>query len=187
MDKTIVLKNVRLSFADIWQPKAFNPGSPLKYSCNFLLDKETQGDQIKAIQNKISEAANDYFNNKPPKGMPRCLGDGENKSYDGYEGHMFVSASSVRRPEIVNRDKSELVELDEKPYSGCYVNAVIGLWVQDNQFGKRVNANLDLIQFVKDGERFGGGGGGNPADLLDDIEDETAADVLAEAEDEFFE
>lgn len=186
MDKTVVLKNVRLSFADIWQPKAFNPGSPLKYSCNFLLDKETQGDQIKALEKKMQEMALDFFNGKPPKGIKRCLGDGEEKSYEGYEGQMFVSASTVRKPEIIDRDKMELVELDDKPYSGCYVNAVIGLWVQDNQYGKRVNANLDLIQFVKEGDRFGGGGG-SKADLLDDIGDEAAADVVAEAEDSFFE
>lgn len=186
MDKTVVLKNVRLSFADIWQAKAFNPGSPPRYSCNFLLDKETHADQIKAMQKKMSDLATDFFNGKPPKGIKKCLGDGEEKAYEGYEGQMFISASSKRQPEIIDRDKSELVELDDKPYSGCYVNAVIGLWVQDNQYGKRVNANLDLIQFVKDGERFGGGGG-SKADLLDDIEDETAADVLAEAEDEFFE
>ena len=186
MDKTVVLKNVRLSFADIWQPKAFNPGSPPKYSCNFLPDKETQGDQIKAIEKKMAEMAMDFFNGKPPKGIKRCLGDGEDKAYEGYDGQMFISASSKRQPEIIDRDKSPLVELDDKPYSGCYVNAVIGLWVQDNQYGKRVNANLDVIQFQSDGERFGGGGG-SKADLLDDINDETAADVASEAEDSFFE
>ena len=38
------------------------------------------------------------------------------------------------------------------------VNAIIEIWPQDNQFGKRVNASLLGVQFVKDGERLAGGG-----------------------------
>jgi hypothetical protein len=45
-----------------------------------------------------------------------------------------------------------------KPYSGCYVNAVIELWAQDNKFGKRINASLMGVQFLRDGQRLSGGG-----------------------------
>jgi len=47
------------------------------------------------------------------------------------------------------------MEENGKPYAGCYVNMSIRLWAQDNQFGKRVNAQLRAVQFVKDGEAFG--------------------------------
>lgn len=69
--------------------------------------------------------------------------------------------------EAFNRDKTPVVEDDEVLYAGCYVNAIIDLWVQNNGFGKRVNANLYGIQFVKDGEQFGAGA----VDVFDDFDD----------------
>ena len=42
-----------------------------------------------------------------------------------------------------------------KPQPGDYVNAVIEVWAQNNDFGKRINANLVGIQYVKQGESFG--------------------------------
>jgi hypothetical protein len=44
-----------------------------------------------------------------------------------------------------------------KPYAGCYVNASVEVWVQDNQWGKRVNCTLRGVQFLRDGDAFGGG------------------------------
>jgi len=41
------------------------------------------------------------------------------------------------------------------------------LWAQDNQFGKRVNAELLGVQFVRDGEPFGGGKPATPEDFED--------------------
>ncbi len=32
---------------------------------------------------------------------------------------------------------------------------MIRLWYQDNHYGKRINASLRNVQFVKDGEPFG--------------------------------
>jgi hypothetical protein len=57
----------------------------------------------------------------------------------------------------VDRDRSLITEDDNKLYAGCYVNAIIELWVQDNSYGKRVNANLLGVQFFKDGEPFADG------------------------------
>jgi hypothetical protein len=85
-----------------------------------------------------------------------CLHEGSEKEYDGYsEENMYISASSSKRPTIVDRDKSQLAEDDRRPYGGCYVNGIVRLWIQDNNFGKKVNAELMGIQFVKDGEPFG--------------------------------
>ncbi len=35
------------------------------------------------------------------------------------------------------------------------VHAVVRLWAQDNAFGKRINAQLQGVQFASDGEAFG--------------------------------
>jgi hypothetical protein len=59
---------------------------------------------------------------------------------------------------IIDRDKSPLAEEDNRIYAGCYVNAIFSLWAQNNQYGKRINAQLDGVQFAKDGEPFADGG-----------------------------
>ena len=60
-----------------------------------------------------------------------------------------------------------VVEEDNIIYGGCYVNASISFWGQNNKWGKRVNANLYGIQFSKDGEPFGLG----PVDVSEDFDD----------------
>lgn len=172
----ITLKNVRLSFPQIWTPKAYMEGQTAKFSANFLLDKEADKDQISNFKKEIKKAATVAFNGDIPKGLKTCLGDGVEKAYDGYENAMFVSCSTRQRPVIIDRDKSQLVEEDERPYAGAYVNAAVSLWVQNNQFGKRVNCNLQAIQFVKDGDTFGGGGV-KVDSMFDDISAEQAADA----------
>jgi hypothetical protein len=152
----IVLKNVRLSFPQIWTPKSFAPGQDPRFNANFLLHKDADADQIEKIREAIKAVAEEKWKGKKPGGLKICLQDGEEKDYDGYADSMFISASTKVRPTIVDQKKNPLVEEDGKPYAGCYVNAAITLWAQDNQWGKRVNASLEAIQFVKEGEPFGG-------------------------------
>tara|TARA_A200000159_G_scaffold101317_1_gene94105 strand:+ start:741 stop:1223 length:483 start_codon:yes stop_codon:yes gene_type:complete len=156
-------------------------GQTAKYSANLLLDKEADAEQVATMKKAIKKEATRAFSGDIPKGLKTCLGDGVEKAYDGYENAMFVSCSSRQRPTIIDRDRTQLVEEDDKPYAGCYVNAAISLWVQNNNFGKRINCNLTGLQFVKDGERFGGGGI-KVDDVFDDISKEQAADA---ADDDF--
>ena len=65
-----------------------------------------------------------------------------------------------------------LTEDDNKLYPGCYVNVVITLWAQNNKFGKRINANLLAVQFVKDGNPFGEARV-DVGSIFDDIEDDS--------------
>ena len=84
--------------------------------------------------------------------------------------------SSRNRPTIIDRDRTPLVEEDERIYAGCYVNAAISLWVMKNQWGNRVSCNLLAMQFVKDGETFGAAAV-KANTLFDDISSEQAADA----------
>jgi len=67
---------------------------------------------------------------------------------------MTIKASTKKRPLVIDRSKSPITEDDDIIYAGCYVNAIISLWAQNNGYGKRINAQLDGVQFVKDGEPF---------------------------------
>jgi len=172
----ITLKNVRLSFPQIWTAKAFNEGQTKKFSANFLLDKDTDKEQINNLKKAIKQAVTTEWGGVTPKNLIICLGDGVDKAYDGYENTMYVSASSRNRPTIIDRDRTPLVEEDERIYAGCYVNAAISLWVMKNQWGNRVSCNLLAMQFVKDGETFGAAAV-KANTLFDDISSEQAADA----------
>lgn len=157
----IVIKNARLSFPNLFKASSYE-GSEPKFSAALILDRKENAADIKAIENAIAEQVKEHFkgNTKALKGT--CLRDGAEKVdpdgefKDGYGPDVvFVSASNRNRPQVVDRNKSPLTAEDGKPYAGCYVNAVITLWAQNNNFGKRVNANLLAVQFAKDGEPFG--------------------------------
>jgi len=151
----VKLKNVRLSFPALFEAKSFNEGKP-KFSAVFLLNKKTNAADIKAIRAAIEAVTKEKW----PKGVknlkPSCLHEGSEKEYDGYgEEVMYLSASSAKRVPVVDGDMSPLTEEDGRPYAGCYVNCSIRLWAQDNEYGKRINAQLRAVQFYKKGEPFG--------------------------------
>lgn len=156
-DPSIIhITEARLSFPALFEKKAFKDGKP-KFSAVFLLDKKLCAKTIKEIEAGIAFVKDAKWGKKVVKLLGTALRDGsEKEETDGYgEGVMFVSATNEKRVPIVNRDLTPLVEDDGKPYPGCYVNATIRLWAQDNEFGKRINAALRAVQFVKDGEPFG--------------------------------
>ena len=103
--------------------------------------------------------------------------DGDDQPYDGYPGHWSIKASTSARPTVVDRKKQKVEKKDGLLYSGCFVNAIIDPWVQDNSFGKRVNATLTGVQFFADGDPFTGG---RPADVdkLEELEPSDMEEVF---------
>ena len=163
----ILIKNARLSFPSLFQKEEFN-GKQGKYAATLLIDKKDK--ETKKKLDQLIEAAKNSVNFKIKPDMV-CLKDGDDSEYDGYAGNWSIKAANSKRPQIVDKDKSQLDESDEKLYAGCYVNAVIDFWVQNNEFGKRINANLYLVQFNADGEPFGSGPT-DVSDMLDDFDEE---------------
>jgi len=78
---------------------------------------------------------------------------------------------------VVDRDRTPLVAADGKPYAGCYVTAIVELWPQDNQYGRRINATLSGVQFERDGDAFGGSAPAS-ADDFDDLSSGAADDLI---------
>jgi hypothetical protein len=184
----IKLKDVRLSFSDNLfvaeagevRTKGKHKGKiPYRNSANFLIPK-TNTVLIDAIKKVMIEARDQLWPKDPPKikGDKLCLQDGDDVEYAGYADHMYISASRTtygtdgkvpKRPfRIIGRNKVELAdgkqgfpdinESDDIVYAGCYVNAVLRIWAQDDpDYGKRINASIEGVQFWRPGERFGGG------------------------------
>lgn len=152
----INLKLARISYPHLFEPFAYQGTGKAKYSAKFLLLKDDP--QVKPLVAAMKELAAETFKDKKlPPSDKLCLRDGDQTNKEEDEGHWIVSASDDRRPVVVDRDRSPLTAEDDVIYPGCYVNVKIRLWAQDNQYGKRINANLLGVQFVKEGERFGSG------------------------------
>lgn len=160
----IKLKNVRLAFPSLFEAKTVNGEGKPAFSAVFLVDPADP--QVKEINAAIDQVASDKWGAKAAALVKTaraadkvCLHNGDLKAaYDGFAGNLYVSARNPIRPLVVGLDKSPLAEKDGKPYAGCYVNAVVELWAQDNAYGKRVNATLMGVQFARDGDAFAGGG-----------------------------
>jgi hypothetical protein len=168
----VILRNVRLSFPELFKKGSFN-GEETKYGATFLLNKEEHADTIAEIKTQIAELIKTNLKGAKVPADKLCLRDGDEVEYDGYAGCFSLKASTKKRPIVVNKDKTPLVEEDGKPYGGCYVNATVDFWVQNNAYGKRVNSTLLAVQFFKDGEPFADGAVGdvNDFDMFDDDDD----------------
>lgn len=152
------LNNVRLSFPSLFEPTSFE-GSKPSFKATFILDKKAHKTAIAEIQIAIAAVITEKWQGKLKQSQLKgvCLRDGSEKAdMDGYGDEvMFVSSSNSKRFPVVDKDLTPLDSTDTKPYAGCYVNATIELWAQDNQFGKRVNAQVKAVQFSREGEPFG--------------------------------
>jgi hypothetical protein len=94
--------------------------------------------------------------------------------YDGFEGNTYVVARNVKRPTVVDRDRSPLTEEDGRPYAGCYSTVHIDVWALTKRgVKKRIVTDLTGLQFSRDGDAFGGGS--VPA-KPDDFEDLSVGD-----------
>jgi hypothetical protein len=199
----VILKDVRLSFAELFKPgkpQKNDDGEmvPGKYKANLLMTKGTDG--TKANMAKLKKAAEQVKEEKWGKSekWPKLkddrvfLRDGDKEDWDGYEGSFYVSANNQNQPVLVDRKKDangKWIELrlqnggSKLLYSGAYVNAIVRIWAQDNQHGKRLNASIESVQFLRHGEAFSGGKPVDPNDKFDDIEDDDD-DTIGEDDDD---
>jgi hypothetical protein len=147
---------VRLSFLSIDKPKSFEEGKPGKYQATGLLDP-TNAAHAKTLA-KVKEEALKLVKagGLNPKEVVLCLKSGDDKTYDGYAGMKYIPTGNDAKPAIADRSGIVIQPGHPQwPYSGCYGVISITLWLQNNKYGKKVNANLRAIRFVKDGDAFG--------------------------------
>ncbi len=176
----VKLSNVRLAFPQLFEAKTVNGEGKPAFSASFLL--EPTHPDIKVINAAIEQVAYEKWGAKANAVLQTaraadkvCIHNGDAKAeYAGYEGNFYVSTRNATRPLVIDKDRTPLAPQDGKPYAGCYVNASIDVWAQDNNYGKRVNASLAGVQFLRDGDAFTGGGPAS-VDEFDDLGEGAAA------------
>ena len=182
----IKLKNVRLAFPDIFKATAMNEGDKPAFSAAFLIDPTKQPDLVASVNAAIDAVAKEKWGAKAEATLKTlraankvAIHDGDTKEYQGYAGMLFINARSATKPAVFDADLTPLTEQSGKPYAGCYVDASIEIYAQDNSYGKRVNASLKGVQFRRDGDAFAGGAPASADDFEDlSVKDETADDLV---------
>lgn len=177
----IVLTEARASYPHLFEPFAYQGQGKAKYSCKFLIPKSNKALIDKIIAEIKALSANTYKDKRVPPADKLCFRDGDTTGRAEDEGFWVLSASDDARPIVVDQKRNPLTKEDEVIYPGCVVNGRIRLWAQDNQYGKRINANLLGVQFVKDGERLGSGRTRQSADeMFDSVEGFDDGDIAAD-------
>lgn len=170
----VKLNNVRLAFPQLFEPRAFGEdGSDPAYGASFIFPKKHPA--FKLVNDAIEAVALEKWEKKAAEVLKQlrsadrvCLHDGDSKpDYAGFPGNFFIATRNKARPLVIAGDKSPLTAADGKPYAGCYVNATVDIWPMMNKYGRRVNATLSGVQFLKDGDAFLG----SPPASLEDFED----------------
>lgn len=182
-----MIKNVRLSFPELFEPKAFEEGGRKRFSAAFLV--QPGSDQAKLIESEIERVAREKWPKEYAKRIAQyraagsgkfCFYDGNSKDYDGYEGMLVLAAhrpEAQGRPLVIDGLKQPLQPADGKPYAGCYVNALVDFWAQDDGKYQGIRCTLAGVQFYRDGDAFSGAKVATPDDF-ETVGEATADDLV---------
>ena len=156
---TKVIIPCRISFANIWEPKAINGGEE-KYSVSCIIpksDKKTLTKIHKAIEAAKEAGLSKRFGGKIPPNIRLPLRDGDIDRPDdeAYAGAMFVNANAKDAPQIVDRKVQPILDPMECG-SGDYCNVSVNFFAYNANGNKGIGAGLGNIQLIKNGERLSG-------------------------------
>lgn len=174
--KKCLTPEFRVSFPHVFEKHTGFAGQEAKFSIVMLFTKKTD---LKELKRAAFNAATEKWGDKTkwPKQLRMPFRDGDEKSdLMGYEGTIFVSASSKQKPQVVGNKKvdgqfPQLSKEDEQFYAGCYARATLIAFAYDKAGNKGVSFSLQNVQKLKDGEQFSGRK--NADDEFDEVEDES--------------
>lgn len=174
----LVLKNVRLSYANVWEPKEPVGGGDKKYSASLIIRK-TDTKTLNAIKKAIAEAKEEgktkLANKKGviPSNIKLPLRDGDEDRPDdqAYEGCMFINANATVNypPKIVDRHVQPIMDRAEV-YSGCYANVSVTFYAFNSNGNIGIGCGLGNIQKVGDGDPLSSAH--SAEDDFDELEDD---------------
>ncbi|MBP3322334.1 MAG: DUF2815 family protein [Clostridia bacterium] len=162
INKTKVVTGlVRLSYANVWEPKAPTEGATPKYSVSLIIpksDTETIAKINEAINAAIDEGVGKFGGKKPNRAalkLPLRDGDVEREDDEAYANAYFINANSVTAPQIVDTKVQPILDRGEV-YSGVYARVSINFYAFNSNGNRGIACGLGNIQKVRDGEPLGG-------------------------------
>ena len=185
----ITIQNVRLAFPALFHTESVGDGDPA-YGGRFIIDPKDP--QVKAIREAMLEAAKVKWKDKGPEVLNKlkedkrvCFLEGEytNKNgepYDGFGGKFSLGTrnggKAPTKPTAFNAANQPVTESDGLIYGGCYVDASVEFYAQDNDFGRRLNCSLRGVRYRDRGDAFGGGPPASAGDFGEPLETAVGAE-----------
>lgn len=161
--KVITGPKTRWSYANVWDPKSINGGTP-KYSVSLIIPKSDVATVKKieaAIQAAYEEGESKLKGNSKSVPSLKVLktplrdGDLERPDNAAYADSYFINANSASAPGIVDADRQPILERSEV-YSGVYGRASINFYAFNSNGNKGIACGLNNLQKIADGEPLGG-------------------------------
>lgn len=168
-DLHIVAKGVRIAFPRVFEPDDA-PGGKKAYSCQirFMAENPEHMKAVETLKKKMAKAADYYWGQDAKRNLNRALENVTTKFLRKSDEGDYYFISLKRResdgmPRIVGRSREPLTQADGKIYSGAFVNVVFDIWCygggktpDGTRIPYGISATLLGVQFVKDGDPFGG-------------------------------
>ncbi|MBO4318380.1 MAG: DUF2815 family protein [Mailhella sp.] len=161
--KVVTGPNTRWSYANVWEPKAIQGGTP-KYSVSLIVPKSDVRtvERIKAaIQAAYDEGQGKLKGNgrsvPPLAALKTPLRDGDEERPDdpAYRDCYFINANSATKPDVVDADLNPIITRSEV-YSGVYGKASISFYAFNTNGNKGIACGLNNLMKIRDGEPLGG-------------------------------
>lgn len=159
---------VRLSYANLFEPRSAGEGQEPKYSVMLLIPKTdtvTMNNIYQAIEAAKANGLANKWNGVVPPNLRTPIKDGDGvkeKTGEPYgpecKGHWLVTASSDANhpPQVVDQRLQPIIDRSQV-YSGCYAHVNLNFYAWGSPtFGKGISAGLGPVQKVADGEHLGG-------------------------------
>ena len=179
--KVITGPDTRWSYANVWEPKSINGGTP-KYSISLIIPKSDTVTVAKikaAIEAAYQEGQVKLRGNGrsvPPLAAiktPLRDGDVERPDDPAYANSYFINANSTTAPGIVDADRNPVLTCSDV-YSGVYGRASINFYAFSSNGNKGIAVGLNNLQLLRAGEPLGG-----KASAESDFASESFDDFLA--------
>jgi len=161
--KVITGPDTRWSYANVWEAKSINGGTP-KFSVSLIIPKS---DTVTIAKIKAAIEAAYKEGEAKLKGNGRSVpalsvlktplrdGDAERPDDEAYANAYFVNANSATAPGIVDADRQPILDTSEV-YSGVYGRASINFYAFNSNGNKGIACGLNNLQKIRDGEPLGG-------------------------------
>ena len=159
----VITGEVRLSYANLWEPKSINGGTP-KYSVSIIIPKSDTR-TIAKIKAAIEAAYREGETKLKGNGKtvpalsvlktPLRDGDTERPDDEAYAGSYFINANSATAPGIVDSACETILERSQL-YSGVYARASVNFFAFNSNGNKGIACGLNNIQKLRDGDPLGG-------------------------------
>lgn len=164
----VLTGEVRISYEHLSKPYA-NPnqaGAEPKYSVTLLIpktDAATKADIDASMMAAYEKAVVDEWKGARPQLRSKLIYDGDGFRNDGSKfgpecaGHWVITASSKRKPQVVDISNINVELAPQDIYSGMYARVTLNFFSFNSNGNKGVGCGLGNVMKTRDGEPLAGG------------------------------